>query len=376
MQESCEPRQRPGDRWRLLVMGMLEGSVDADALLAQGAWLRRLAAALVSDPAEAEDLAQETWLVALRAPPRSAATVRLWLRQVFVSRLRDARRARQRRGAREQAATNTEQSVDDPEWLAARMELHRRVASHMASLDEPIRQVLFLRFVEGLEPVEVARRLGIPGGTARWRLKRGLDELRERLDADSAGERQRWLPLLLPLLLRDPATRPARGPRTGPVFAGMTSLRRWGGAAAKLALGALVLFGLFGAWQACTALRSREVNSAVSRSIARESSIGRRSRWRRRPRRAGPFRRPPSCRPRAAAPRLRRSRRSATRSPPPQRRCAIRRCSSSSRLATPRRRGAWDRWWTRTSRASASVDTPSNAAAWLAGSSWSCRSPS
>jgi hypothetical protein len=64
----------------------------------------------VSDPAEAEDLAQETWLVALRAPPHSAATVRLWLRQVFVSRLRDARRARQRRGAREQAATNTEQS--------------------------------------------------------------------------------------------------------------------------------------------------------------------------------------------------------------------------------------------------------------------------
>lgn len=111
--------------------------------------------------------------------------------------------------------------------------------------------------------MEVARRLGIPGGTARWRLKRGLDELRERLDADSGGERERWLPLLLPLLRRGPATRPARGPWTAPVPAGTMSMHRVG-AAAKLALGALVLFCLFGAWRGWTAIRSREVNSAAS----------------------------------------------------------------------------------------------------------------
>ncbi|HTP27821.1 MAG TPA: RNA polymerase sigma factor [Anaeromyxobacteraceae bacterium] len=177
---------------------MPERGVDLDSLLAQRAWLQRLAVALASDASEAEDLAQETWLVALRSPPRSVEAVRLWLRQVLKNRLRADRRGQRRREAREQQASDSLAMAEDPEQLVARMELHRRVAGHMASLDEPIRQVLFLRFVDGLEPVEVARLLGIPSGTARWRLKRGLDELRRRLDDDAGGRREHWLLVLLP----------------------------------------------------------------------------------------------------------------------------------------------------------------------------------
>jgi RNA polymerase sigma factor (sigma-70 family) len=179
-------------------MNTTETLANIDALLVQRTWLRRLATALTSDPTTAEDLTQETWLAALTSPPRTAA--RTWLRRVFLSRLYDGGRAQQRRQQREQAATQAAvEQVATPEELTARMELHRRLAGYMTALDEDLRQVLFLRYVEDLEPIEVARRLGIPDGTARWRLKRGLDELRTRLDADAGGDRRRWLPLLSPL---------------------------------------------------------------------------------------------------------------------------------------------------------------------------------
>jgi RNA polymerase sigma factor (sigma-70 family) len=174
-------------------------TTSIDALWVERAWLRRLATALVSDSATAEDLVQETWVTALRSPPRGAAAARGWLRRVLQSRLYDHGRSRQRRQAREQVSLDLQVAVETPEELTARMELHRRLAVHMASMDERLREVLFLRFVEELEPIEVARRLDIPDGTVRWRLKRGLDELRGRLDADAGGDRRRWLPLLAPL---------------------------------------------------------------------------------------------------------------------------------------------------------------------------------
>lgn len=86
------------------------------------------------------DLIQETWLVAHRARPRTLATARAWLRHVLVSRLRDVGRARQRRASREQAVVRPVADAEDPEALAAQMELHRRVAETMATLDDPIRQ--------------------------------------------------------------------------------------------------------------------------------------------------------------------------------------------------------------------------------------------
>ena len=47
-------------------------------LPAQAAWMRRLARGLTGDAASGDDVAQETWLAALRQPPARAAS-RSWL---------------------------------------------------------------------------------------------------------------------------------------------------------------------------------------------------------------------------------------------------------------------------------------------------------
>lgn len=184
-----------------------------DVLLAEQPWLRRLAGALTRDAAAAEDLTQETWVTALTAPPR--APTRAWLRKVFQSRLYDDNRGRRRRQAREHAVfESSTQQVATPEEITARMEMLRKLAGHMLTLDENLRQVLYLRYVEDLEPIEVARQLGIPDGTVRWRMKQGLDQLRARLDTDTGGGRGRWLAVLAPL------GRPER--RSAPVRPGLS----------------------------------------------------------------------------------------------------------------------------------------------------------
>ncbi len=53
------------------------------ALLTHGQFVRRLARTLVVDENEAEELAQETWLVALRQAPAHVERPRSWLASVL-----------------------------------------------------------------------------------------------------------------------------------------------------------------------------------------------------------------------------------------------------------------------------------------------------
>src|SRR2546422_10311718 len=50
-----------------------------EQLLAHVEWVQRLAATLVASGADAEDVAQETWRLALEHPPRHAGNLRHWL---------------------------------------------------------------------------------------------------------------------------------------------------------------------------------------------------------------------------------------------------------------------------------------------------------
>jgi RNA polymerase sigma factor (sigma-70 family) len=190
-------------------MSSTEPATPIEALLAERPWLRRLACALTRDGHAAEDLFQETWVTALTAPPKT--TTRAWLRRVLLSRLYDDSRTRRRRQLREQAVfESSADQVATPEEITGRVEMLRSVADHMLSLDENVRQILYMRYVEDLEPIEVARRLGIPDGTVRWRMKQGLDHLRAQLDADTQGERRRWRALLAPLGALEQPSPPAR----------------------------------------------------------------------------------------------------------------------------------------------------------------------
>src|ERR1051325_6212524 len=78
---------------------------DPEVLLTNTAWMTRLARRLVADDQLAEDLVQDTWLQAIRSPPRDPATLGAWLRRVLtrlagrVARRESERPARELRAA-------------------------------------------------------------------------------------------------------------------------------------------------------------------------------------------------------------------------------------------------------------------------------------
>ena len=83
------------------IMDPLEGSIRLDELLANAGWMRALARSLVRDPADAEDIVQDTWLEALRRPPRDPAAAAGWLARVLRNSVLRRYRAEGRRRARE-----------------------------------------------------------------------------------------------------------------------------------------------------------------------------------------------------------------------------------------------------------------------------------
>lgn len=60
----------------------------------------------------------------------------------------------------------------------------------VADLTEPYRSTILLRYSEGMEPTEIARKLGLPPGTVRWRLKRAMDRLRAEIERGMAQPRR------------------------------------------------------------------------------------------------------------------------------------------------------------------------------------------
>lgn len=217
-------------------------SVGVDELLRHGRWLRRLADRLVSDRDRADDLVQETWLAALRRRPRRGASLRPWLatvlRNLAVSRLRGAAR----REDRELGHARPE-STPSVEELTARAELSRGLVEAVLRLPEAQREVVLLRYFEGLSGAEIARRLEHSAATVRSQLARGLEALRIELDRESGGDRSRWMACLAPLLPSAPAL-PASTLTLGALA--MTNTVKWtAGVALTLVLGvgALWTFG-------------------------------------------------------------------------------------------------------------------------------------
>lgn len=135
----------------------------------------RLAYRYASNPSEAEDIAQD-------------ALLRAWRRR---STLREPKRRNQWLGAivRNEAFRQRARTRPDP---TPTIELHEgaedaRVVAAVETADlqaalehlsERDRELLELRYEEDLTQVEVARKLGIPVGTAKVRLHRARDKLR------------------------------------------------------------------------------------------------------------------------------------------------------------------------------------------------------
>jgi len=152
------------------------------ALLAHVPGLRRYAAALAGNAADADDLVQdciERALVrrdTLREPDSLGRWLRIILHNLYVTKLR-------RRGA---ASVPIEDFAEDlalsvpPEDQGQIRDLVRA----LSSLSVEHRQVLLLISLEGLSYREVAEVLDIPIGTVMSRLARARERLRSLLDGD------------------------------------------------------------------------------------------------------------------------------------------------------------------------------------------------
>ncbi len=164
-------------------------SSSTELLLAETAWLQRLALCLTDDRHLAADLAQETMLAALRAGP-AVQQPRAWLATV-ARRIhgRGQRRERQRREIEQRSAVPGADA--DPAEVVDRALVHRAVVDEVLALSEPYRSALLLRYLEERPLTDVARRLGVPLETVRTRIKRGVAQLRARLDARH-GSRAAW----------------------------------------------------------------------------------------------------------------------------------------------------------------------------------------
>ena len=176
---------------------------DVAELLEHSDWIRKLAYVLVRNDTQADDLTQETWLAVLRSPPTPSLPVRPWLSQVVRNVLRMEYRGEKRRRVRESeshhSATSDPASLETPERLVARAQTQRMLSALVLKLDDPYRSTVLLRYFEGLSAAAIAERQGVPSGTVRWRIKKGLDQLRIELDRCHCGSRRAWQLALVPL---------------------------------------------------------------------------------------------------------------------------------------------------------------------------------
>ncbi len=183
----------------------MDPTASLEALLAHDEFVRALARSLVSDPHRADDVAQQTWLRAMRAGLARIDSIddgigrRGWFATVARRIRLDAERTEARRVRRERAVASAEAVVPSPEELLRREAARRAVVDAVLRLDPIHRDVIVLRWFEALPPRTIARRLGVSLEAVRSRLKRALAQLRTQLDADF-GTRSSWTAVVAPLL--------------------------------------------------------------------------------------------------------------------------------------------------------------------------------
>jgi RNA polymerase sigma-70 factor, ECF subfamily len=139
----------------------------------------------LGDHHDAEDATERTFLAAMRALPAfrdEGATFRAWLFRIAHNTVANAHRTRARRRTErlpepfDPAAPNA-----DPAGLVARADELRTVLGAVAELGEDRRQVVLLRFVDGLSSREIGQVLDRSPGAVRVLLHRALRDLAERL---------------------------------------------------------------------------------------------------------------------------------------------------------------------------------------------------
>ena len=162
---------------RAWVRGAQAGSVDDLEALFRAHWSKahRAAYLVVGDAAAAEDIAQESFLAAVRSLDRfdRRRPFGPWLHRIVVNRAIDWVRARRLR-----AEAELGDAVAAP---AAPARVEESLEGAIRALSPEHRAVIVLRYLLEYTPGEIAELLDLPRGTVNSRLRRGLDALKETL---------------------------------------------------------------------------------------------------------------------------------------------------------------------------------------------------
>jgi RNA polymerase sigma-70 factor (ECF subfamily) len=164
---------------RARVRGAQRGSASDLEALFRLHWPRALRSAyLITHDAQAsEDIAQESFLAAIRALDRfdRRRPFGPWLHRIVVNRAIDWARARRLR-----SEVELTEGLPAPDHHAD--ELGDETLAALARLQPEHRAVVVMRYVLEFTPGEIARELGLPRGTVNSRLRRGLDALAEDVE--------------------------------------------------------------------------------------------------------------------------------------------------------------------------------------------------
>jgi len=161
--------------------------------------LYRVALSLTDQPADAEDLVQDTLIRAFRAVDRfDGAHPRAWLltilRHTHLNRVRGRKPVLLRDG---ESVELTLERVGTPESSAEQVVVsdlfESVVAEALAALPDKHREVVTLVDIDGLSYQEASDVLGVPRGTVMSRLHRARARIRTRLTAAGLAPRRRML---------------------------------------------------------------------------------------------------------------------------------------------------------------------------------------
>lgn len=145
----------------------------------------------LGDPHDAEDVTQQVFVAAWRSRATitpGPSTFPAWLVGIARHKVADARaaRARDARKARAVAAVTTpDESVAADSALAERLVVRQLVDE----MDEPRRTVLLLAFWHDRPHSDIAATTGLPLGTVKSHLRRGLAQLHRVLEEVRHGSR-------------------------------------------------------------------------------------------------------------------------------------------------------------------------------------------
>jgi RNA polymerase sigma-70 factor (ECF subfamily) len=156
---------------------MIPGMSLEDEVAVHRGGLITYAHRLTGDADEAEDVVHAAMVKALQAirSGTEPGNVRAWLYKITHNEAMNSRR-------RSQAGAQAVRRRSAPESSSsARPDLMGLVQRELGTLDEPYRSTLTLKFLQHLKYEEVAEILGLPLGTVKSHVARGLRQLTERL---------------------------------------------------------------------------------------------------------------------------------------------------------------------------------------------------